>query len=90
MDSLENIFLNIKKALEKHSGNEYLTATEKYLDSSGKDNKPGYHLYGIKKVSLFNQKPKQIYVGGVIKQKNYVSFYFSPIYSHREEFTRFL
>ncbi|MFX1350224.1 MAG: DUF1801 domain-containing protein, partial [Promethearchaeota archaeon] len=27
------------------------------------------------------------YIAGVIQQKNYVSFYFSPIYSHQDLFT---
>lgn len=57
---------------------------EKYIDSKAKDDKPGYHLYGDKEVSLFNKKPQKTYVAGVIQQKKYVSFYFSPVYSHPE------
>lgn len=44
-------------------------------------------MYGSKEVSLFGKKPQPTYIAGVIQQKNYVSFYFSPIYSHPDSFT---
>ena len=83
MDNLDKIFIEIKNILEKNSGNYF--KTEKYIGSQAKQ-KPGFHLYGNKKVSLFGKKPQQTYIAGVIQQKNYVSFYFSPIYSHPDEF----
>ncbi len=84
MEKLENIFLEIKKILEKHSSNFLIK--EKYIGSQAKQQKPGFHLYGSKEVSLFGKKPQPTYIAGVIQQKNYVSFYFSPIYSHPDFF----
>jgi hypothetical protein len=82
MKNLNEIFLEIRKILEKHS--EGFTVTEKYVDSKAEDNKPSFHLYGNKEVSLYNKKPQKTYIGGVIQQKNYVSFYLLPVYSHPE------
>jgi hypothetical protein len=82
MEDLDKLFEDIKKTLEKHS--EGLSAKSEIIGSQTKLLKPSYHLYGTKKVSLFNKKPQQTYIGGVIKQKNYVSFYLSPVYSHPE------
>lgn len=84
MENLEGIFQEIKAILEKHSTN--LLAVNKYRGSQAKTQKPAYHLYGKKEISLFGKKPQQTYIAGVIQQKNYVSFYFSPIYSHPDEF----
>ena len=84
MDNLDIIFLEIKEILEKQSEN--LFETQQYIGSQSKQEKPGFHLYGNKDVSLFGKKPQKTYVAGVIKQKNYVSFYFSPVYSHPDDF----
>ncbi len=84
MEKLENIFLEIKKILEKHSSKFLIR--EQYRGSQAKQQKPGFHLYGSKEVSLFGKKPQPTYLAGVIQQKNYVSFYFSPIYSHPDLF----
>jgi len=84
VEKLENIFFEIKKILEKHSSNFLIK--EQYIGSQVKQEKPGFHLYGSKEVSLFGKKPQPTYIAGVIQQKNYVSFYFSPIYSHPDLF----
>jgi len=84
MDKRNKLFLEIKKVLENNSEN--FSITEKYINSKAKIEKPQYHLYGNKEVSIFGKKPQKTYVAGVIQQKNYVSFYFSPIYSHPESF----
>jgi hypothetical protein len=84
MDDLEPIFQKIKRILEQHSEN--FLAKDEYIGSQAKTKKPGYHLYGDKEVSLFGKKPQVTYIAGVIQQKNYVSFYFSPIYSHPDLF----
>ena len=84
MVDLEKIFQEIKEILQNNS--QDFLQTEKYLDSKAKTDKPGYHLYGNKEVSLFGKKPQSTYVAGVIQQRNYVSFYFSPVYSHPNEF----
>ncbi|MFX1419149.1 MAG: DUF1801 domain-containing protein [Promethearchaeota archaeon] len=84
MEKLENIFLELKKILENQSNN-FLTK-DQYIGSKAKQRKPAFHLYGNKEVSLFGKKPQATYIAGVIQQKNYVSFYFSPIYSHPDIF----
>lgn len=84
MENLEKIFLELKKILEKHS--DPFLIEEKYIGSQAKQKKPAFHLYGSKEVSLFGKKPQPTYIAGVIQQKKYVSFYFSPIYSHPDSF----
>jgi len=84
MADLEKIFQEIKEILQNNS--QDFLQTEKYLDSKAKTDKPEYHLYGNKEVSLFGKKPQSTYIAGVIQQKDYVSFYFSPIYSHPDSF----
>ncbi len=85
MSSLDSIFIQIKSILEKHSTD--LKVTDEIIGSKAKVKKPALHLYGKKEVSLFNKKPQPTYIGGVIQQKNYVSFYLSPVYSHPELLT---
>jgi len=82
MENLDDLFSEIKLIIEKHSKG-LITKTGTY-NSQAKQKKPGYHLYGSKDVSLFGKKPQKTYIGGVIQQKNYVSFYLMPIYSHPE------
>ena len=84
MENLEVIFLKIKQVIEKHSSNFLIK--HQYIGSQAKQKKPAYHLYGNKEVSLFGKKPQPTYIAGVIQQKNYVSFYFSPVYSHPDSF----
>lgn len=84
MTDLEKIYQEIKEILQKNS--QEFMETEEYLDSKAKIKKPGYHLYGTEEKSYYGRKPQQMYIAGVIQQKNYVSFYFTPIYSHAEEF----
>lgn len=82
MKDLDKIFLELKEIL-KNNSSEFVER-DKYIGSKAKQQKPAYHLYGKKEVSLFGKEPQPTYVAGVIKQKNYVSFYLSPIYSHPE------
>lgn len=84
MSDLDKIYQELKQILERHSEN--FLVKNHYIGSKAKNGKPAYHLYGRKEVSLFGKEPKKTYIAGVIKQKNYVSFYFSPIYSHPESF----
>lgn len=74
------IFLKIMEILQKYSKN--FIAKDQYLGSKAKMQKPAYHLYGSKEVSVYGRKAQPTYIAGVIQQKNYVSFYFSPVYSH--------
>ncbi len=82
MRNLEEIYSEIKDILGQHS--EGLTVKTEIIGSQAKAKKPAYHLYGGKEASLFGKKPQKTYIGGVIKQKHYVSFYLMPIYSHPE------
>jgi len=84
MSDLDKIYQELKQALERHSEN--FLVKNHYIGSKAKSDKPAYHLYGKKEISLFGKPPRNTYVAGVIKQKNYVSFYFNPIYSHPESF----
>jgi ATP-dependent phosphoenolpyruvate carboxykinase len=84
MVNLEKIFQEIKDIL-KNNSQDFLE-TEQYLGSKAKTQKPGYHLYGTEEKIYFGRKPQQMYIAGVIQQKNYVSFYFTPIYSHPDSF----
>ena len=84
MKNLNDIFKELKKLLINNSSDFF--KTNQYIGSQAKLKKPGYHLYGNNLVSLFGKKPQKTYIAGVIQQKNYVSFYFSPIYSHPNEF----
>jgi hypothetical protein len=84
MDTLTEIYNKIEEILKAHS--ERFLVKDHYIGSKAKSDKPAYHLYGKKEVSLFGKEAKNVYIAGVIKQKNYVSFYFNPIYSHPEEF----
>ncbi|MFX0005453.1 MAG: hypothetical protein ACFFAV_01870 [Candidatus Hermodarchaeota archaeon] len=85
MEQLENIFLETKKILEKNS--ETFLVKDQYIGSQAKQKKAGYHLYGSKRISIFGKKSQPTYIAGVIQQKSYISFYFSPIYSHPELFS---
>ena len=80
MDKLEKIFEEVKQILKKNSSG--FVERDEYIGSQAKQKKPGFHIYGSKDVSLFGKKPQPTYIAGVIQQKNYVSFYLSPIYSH--------
>lgn len=85
MENLEEIFKELKKILEGNSSD--FLERDKYIGSKAKQEKPGFHLYGNINISLFGKKPQPTYIAGVIQQKNYVSFYLSPIYSHPELYT---
>jgi hypothetical protein len=80
--SLELLLEDVRNILKKHSSD--LKVATQYFGSKAKQEKPAFHLYGIKEISLFGKSPQSTYVGGVIQQNNYVSFYLSPIYSHPE------
>ena len=82
MDKLETIFIRIREILEQHAAN--LEVNEADIVSQKAKAKPSYQLYGQQEISIAGKKPQKTYVGGVIQQKNYVSFYLSPMYSHPE------
>ena len=45
--------------------------------------RPGkYELYLTANVTLAGRKFSKLYFAGLVQQKNYVAFYFMPVYSH--------
>lgn len=81
MDGPEQIFRALGALIRRHRRG--LDLRDMYLDSKARTQKPALHLYGKQPVSIFaNRRPQPTYVAGVIRQKNFVGFYFMPIYSH--------
>jgi hypothetical protein len=79
---LNEIFKELKTVLVKHS--KGLETHKEFIDSKAKVKKDSFHLYGKDEVILYGKKRK-VFLAGIIKQKNYVGFYFSPIYSDPKE-----
>jgi hypothetical protein len=50
-----------------------------------KDNDREYHLYGKKKVLVGKKEVDGVYFASAVTQKNFVGFYFFPIYTHQKE-----
>jgi hypothetical protein len=80
---LDIIFNELKKLLMKHSSG--LDTFDEFLNSKAKIKKDSYHLYGKEKVEVYG-KMQKVFLAGIVKQKKYVGFYFSPIYSDSDEF----
>lgn len=84
MKNLQTIFDQIKKILQKYAkGPVY--AREDIPNTTAKDKKPTYLLYGKKEAVIDKRKPRQNCVVGVILQKNFVGFYAMTHYSHPKE-----
>jgi hypothetical protein len=49
-----------------------------------RDAKNGYHLWSTKPVEIDGRKQKELFFAGVISQKNYVGFYYMPVYTDPE------
>lgn len=49
-----------------------------------KDSDKGYELYGTRKITFFKKEIDAMYFSSVLIQKNFVGFYFFPIYTHVE------
>lgn len=84
MTDQKKIFNQLKKLFKQHSSG--LDVKKKYLDSKAKQQKSALHLYGKKELSIAGRKSQPTYLAGIIQQKNFVGFYFMPIYSHSKEF----
>jgi len=80
---LDYIFNELKKILKKHAFD--LDTFEEFLNSKAKIKKDSYHLYGKKQVEKYSKKQK-VFLAGIVKQNNYVGFYFMPIYSDPDKF----
>ena len=84
MPDLDGIFNQLKEILVKY--NLSLISMDETINSQAKEKKNAYHLYGSLEVSLFGKKPQLTYIAGIIQHKNFISFYFMPIYSHPDDF----
>ena len=80
---LDLIFNSLKSILEKHS--DGLDTFDEFINSKAKIKKDSFHLYGKQPVEIYGKKQK-VFLAGIIKQKDYVGFYFSPIYSDIDHF----
>lgn len=81
---LNTIFNELKIVLIKHS--DGLDTFDKFINSMAKVKKISFHLYGKHNVELYG-KNRKVFLAGIIKHKNYVGFYFSPIYSDPDKFS---
>ena len=70
------IFDSLKKILQRY---------RQYFDEGyANTDKPQFHLWSKNKVLISTKtktKPKKIYFAGIIIQKNFVGFYYMPVYS---------
>jgi len=73
LTDFQGIFDSIKKLLAKYA--------PPLVQGNVKTTKQQYHLWSKDKVSIEKRKPKQVYFAGIIIQKNFVGFYFMPVYS---------
>jgi len=80
---LDYIFSKLKAVLEKHSSG--LDTFNEFVNSRAKVKKDSYHLCAKHETKIYEKKHK-VFLAGIIKQKSYVGFYFSPIYSDKKEF----
>lgn len=80
---LDDIFKKLKVVLEKHSSG--LDTFDEFYKSKAKVKKDSFHLYGKNEVEIYGKMHK-VFLAGIIKQKNYVGFYFMPIYSDPKKF----
>ena len=73
----QTIFDQLKQLLVKHA--PPLTVKADKSDS--------YQLYSVKDLVITGKKVSEVYFAGVQIQKNFVGFYFFPIYTHPQMFT---
>lgn len=78
---LNDIFDKLKSLLSKYSP----PLTVKTENVNGK---PSYHLWSVKNLKIAKRKRKEVYFAGIITQKDYVGFYYMPVYTNKE-FTQF-
>ncbi|MBD79592.1 MAG: hypothetical protein CL840_11800 [Crocinitomicaceae bacterium] len=77
-DSMKGkLFEKVKAKIEPHAKNQDIrTDTDK-----------AYHVYGTTTVVIGKKTTEGHYFASSMKNKNFVGFYFFPIYTHKEEFT---
>ena len=80
---LDTLFNEVKKILMKHTSG--LDTFDEFLNSKATVKKNSFHLYGKEQVEVYG-KMQRVFLAGIVKQKNYVGFYFMPIYSDPDKF----
>lgn len=74
MDNRQEIFARLKELLVKYSP-PFTPKT---------DNERWYDLYLNKDVEILGRKRKELWFAGIIIQKDYVGFYYMPVYAEPE------
>ena len=74
----EAIFAKVRTLVEKYN---------KDMDVRS-DTPTNYGLYGKKTVEAFNKEVDGMYFASAVINKNFIGFYFFPIYTHPQEFTQ--
>ena len=74
----EAIFEKVRTLVEKYNRNMDVRS----------DTPTNYSLYGKKTVEAFNKEVDGMYYASVVINKNFIGFYFFPIYTHPEEFAK--
>lgn len=72
MDDLNQIFATLKPLLVAYKP-----------PLASKHDEPGYYdLWSYKELVIEGRKRKEVYFAGLIIQKNYVGFYYMPVYTN--------
>ena len=79
MTDLQVIFTTIRKEMSVYQPPFH----------SKTDNERWYDLYSIKEVEIQGRKRKEVWFAGIIIQKDYVGFYYMPVYAEPERKTLF-
>ena len=67
-------FEKIKKLLQEYA--------PPLVSRGVKTDKPQYHLWSFRSVLVAGRTKKEVYFAGAVIQKDYVGFYYMPIYTH--------
>jgi hypothetical protein len=85
MDAPDQVFRALRALIRRHRRG--LDLRGECLGAKATTQKPALHLYGKTPVAIFaRRKPQPTYVAGVIRQKNFIGYYFMPMYSHPRRF----
>lgn len=81
--NLDEIFQVIKKLISKYSPPLIVSI------NAANTSKDQYSLLSKKDVVIAGRPRSEIWFASVIKQKNFVGFYYMPIYTNQDEATKF-
>ena len=70
------IFRKLKALLQEYS--------PPLVSRGVKTDKTQYHLWSFRPAVVAGRKKKEFYFAGAIIQKNYVGFYYMPVYTHAD------